>query len=1020
MIRIVGILFLFNLLIFATETLTFGVFIDRTDALTRKEYQPLVNYLNTHLEGYKVTLMPLKRDEMERALHRNQLDLLSTNPSHYEVIRNHNLLTRIIATTQHAEKGVKTENFGGVIFTLPEHTSIHSLRDLENKSIASMDRKSLGAYQAQAYECLQQGIDISRQSRLIFHTNQNAIVDSVLSKKADVGFIRTGVLEAMIHKGKISLQQIHILNQQNMEHFPYILSTRLYPEWPIALMPHLDEKLAKKLSILLLTYHPTSVQDSTIGGFTLPQNYQSITDLTKTLRLPPYDKSETITWKAIYRQYHREIWGILTTTVLMLIALIQIIRLNLRIRSNEERFKLAIEGTKDGLFDWNMRTNEMFHSKHFETMLGYNGDELPQTIKAWEDYVHPDDLQSAKKMIHDYIESKGSKDYSAIFRMRTKEGAWKWIEGKGKVLFDSHDRAIRFVGFNTDITQKRENELKLQYAAGHDLLTNLPNRTLLSNLMPQVLAAAKRHQSHVALLFIDLDGFKEINDNHGHEIGDLLLKEVALRMQSLLRGEDIVARLGGDEFALVISNLSGRDDIAHLVSRLLKILSDPYHIHTKELSISASIGVSFYPQPNEIDADILLRQADQAMYEAKFNGKNQFHCFDEVSDRSKKVGNDQLSEITSAIENNELILHYQPKVNMRTGEILGAEALVRWNHPTKGILYPDSFLPFIENLPAIYQLDKWVLERVFQQITEFETLHFGKELRFSINLSAYSFKQKDLMEYIETLFSTYTEVSPSQIEFEILETSALHDVLEIQEIISLLHAHGITVSLDDFGTGYASMAYLKKLNVDYLKIDRSFVMDILNDSGDLRILEATIGLAEAFRSSVIAEGVESEAHGELLIQFGCYLAQGYAIAKPMEASLLLHWAATWQPYPSWKERSPIPQKLFPFLYAATEHRCWFDNLNAFIQNKADTPPQQDHTLCQFGKWLHSEGKEMFSDNGEYDELYTLHHQMHELSRKVIRQSDPEATHLNVQAMDELYTLHSRLITYLDTTIQKNV
>lgn len=1020
MIRYLGIFFALHTFAIAAEILTFGVFIEQTESLTREKYQPLIDHLNHHLDGYRVQLSPLNRDEMERSLALNRLDILSTSPSHYEIIRNHNLLTRVIATTQQIEKGIKTEQLGGVIFTTPSRVSIDTLNDLKDKSIALMDRKSLGAYQAQAYECLQHGLDITRQSRLIFYTNQNAIVKGVLSGKADVGFVSTGVLESMLHEGSIKLDQFRVLNPQKMEYFPYHLSTRLYPEWPIALMPHINEKLAKRLSVLLLTYQADPNRHSSIAGFSLPQNYQPITELAKTLRLPPYDKEEIITWREIYHQYYREILGMVLIAAIMIVALIKIIRLNLRIRSSEERFSLAIEGTKDGLFDWNMLTDEMFHSKHFETMLGYDGTELPQTIKAWEDHVHPDDLEGVKNIIRNYLESQGDQEYSAIFRMRTKEGSWRWIEGKGKVLFNAQGKAIRFVGFNTDITQKRESELKLQHAAGHDLLTNLPNRTLLSELMPQMLASAKRHHTHIALLFIDLDGFKEINDTYGHEMGDLLLKEVAVRIQGLLRGEDIVARLGGDEFALAISNLNERNEISHLVARLLKIISEPYFIHAEELFVSASIGISFYPQHNEIDADILLRQADQAMYEAKFNGKNQFHCFDETNDQTKRRGNSQLSEITSAIEQNELILHYQPKVNMKTGEVLGAEALVRWNHPEKGILYPDSFLPLIENFPSIYLLDKWVLKRVFEQITFFKRRQFGDGMRFNINLSAYTFKQKELTKYIETLLHDYPDVSPSQIEFEILETSALHDIQEIQEVITFLHTLGITVALDDFGTGYASMAYLKKLNVDYLKIDRSFVMDILTDSGDLRILEATIGLAEAFQSSVVAEGVESEAHSEVLIQFGCYLAQGYAIARAMEADALIEWAATWKPFPSWRQHSPIPQKLFPFLYAATEHRNWFENFNAFIHHKIPTPPEQDHTLCQFGKWLHTERKALFSDTSDYQELYALHQTMHELSRTIIQTIRLKETDIDVQAMDKLYALHSGLIVYLNTMIQKNI
>lgn len=1012
MVRFFLFLCIFPSLIWGVTTLHFGIIVYRSNDASQKEYQPLVDYLNANLEGYKIEMVLLNHDEMMNALRKNQLDFITTNPAYYEIIHNDNLLTRIIATTQKIENGMTTDNLGGVIFTSSANPSIHLIRDLKGKSIAARDRVSLGGYQAQAYESLENGIDLTKETKVSVYPNHDSIINAVLSGKADVGFVRTGILESMIKEKHLKLNDIRIIHQQKMRYFPYMLSTRLYPEWPIAIMPNMNDRVAKQLTLLLLNYSSKEKTPSAINGFTLPQNYQAVTDLVKTLHLPPYDKEVIITYKDIYQQYRNQIIGIIAASALIIIALIQILRLNFQIRSNEERFQLAIEGTSDGLFDWNMTNNEMFHSKNFEKMLGYSGDELPQTLAAWSDIVHPDDKEPTYKSIEKYIQSKGKTPFLATFRMRTKSGDYKWIQGRGKILFDSHYNAIRFIGFNSDITEKKENELKLQHAAQHDYLTNLPNRTLLSDLMPQVLAGTKRHHTHAALLFIDLDGFKNINDTYGHGVGDLLLKEVALRIHTLIRDEDIVARLGGDEFAVLIADLDERDNITYLLSRLLKSISDPYFIHNNEMFVTASIGISFYPQENEIDADTLLRQADQAMYDAKFHGKNQYHYFDEIINNSKKVGNAHLEKIKSAIENNELLLHYQPKVNMHTGEILGAEALVRWNSPSEGILYPDTFLPFIDDRPSMYQLDLWVMEHVFHQISKWKSIGFGNKMRFSINLSAYSFKQKGLLDEIKKMFDTHPDISPTQVEFEILETSALQNIQEVQQIIDALQTIGVTVALDDFGTGYASMAYLKKLNVDYLKVDRSFIVDILNDTGDLRILEATIALAEAFRSSVIAEGVESQAHGDLLIQFGCFLAQGYAIAKPMLPDAFVAWVPQWKPFSSWQKLTPIQNKYFPFLYAAIEHRIWFNDFKSFINGRIDNPPQQDHTLCQFGKWLHSEGKELFADDTQYDELYTLHHQMHEFTVIIIQQVAENDGDLDEKLLDNIHHIHTQLLAFL--------
>lgn len=301
--RLLIIALLLPSLAYGLQTLHFGVFAARNNNAVIYEYQPLVNYLNMHLNGYRIELIALERNEMENALKRNQIDIFSTNPSHYEILRQHNLLTRVIATTQHRQKGVLTENFGGVIFSNSNNRFINHLGDIKGKKIASMDSKSLGAYQAQVYECLQHNIDLTKEAKLRIYHQQDAIVRAVLSNEADIGFIRTGVLEAMFKEGKLKRDQVRILNQQRMEYFPYLLSTRLYPEWPVAIMPHIDEALAKQLIILLLNYSPPSTQNSSIGGFTLPQNYEAITNLVKTLRLPPYDHAKPISGKDIFQQY---------------------------------------------------------------------------------------------------------------------------------------------------------------------------------------------------------------------------------------------------------------------------------------------------------------------------------------------------------------------------------------------------------------------------------------------------------------------------------------------------------------------------------------------------------------------------------------------------------------------------------------------------------------------------------------------------------------------------------------------
>jgi EAL domain-containing protein (putative c-di-GMP-specific phosphodiesterase class I) len=334
------------------------------------------------------------------------------------------------------------------------------------------------------------------------------------------------------------------------------------------------------------------------------------------------------------------------------------------------------------------------------------------------------------------------------------------------------------------------------------------------------------------------------------------------------------------------------------LNRLLEAVSAPVNIENALITVSASIGVTFYSKEHALEADILLRQADQAMYEAKLRGKNQIAIFDDISDLSNRVSESAFA-IKNALNNNEFILHYQPKVNMQSGEVIGMEALIRWNDPLRGIIYPDDFLPIVDNRPLMYEIDKWVFNETLFQLCAWHNKDFDTGV--SINISAYTLKQADFIVFIDDMLTKYPNINPNQIDIEILESSSLHEIEEVRQIIEKLHERHITVSLDDFGTGYSTLSYLKQLGIDTLKIDKSFVLDILHDSGDLSIVEASVGLAEAFNAKVLAEGVESVEHGSALIGVGCVLAQGYIIARPMSADLLPKWTKEWRAPQSWQE-----------------------------------------------------------------------------------------------------------------------
>lgn len=464
---------------------------------------------------------------------------------------------------------------------------------------------------------------------------------------------------------------------------------------------------------------------------------------------------------------------------------------------------------------------------------------------------------------------------------------------------DVQGHTQQYVALFSDITGIKEHQSELEHIAHFDALTGLPNRLLLADRLQQAMAQALRRGLQVAVAYLDLDGFKSVNDHHGHDWGDRLLIHLATAMKDTVREGDTLARLGGDEFVAVLIDLEDIDSCVPMLTRLLEAAAAPVQFGDIVLQGSASIGVTFYPQDNGVEADQLLRQADQAMYQAKLAGKNRYHIFDAAHDSNLRAHHETLERIRLALAQREFVLHYQPKVNMRSGKVIGAEALIRWQHPEKGLLAPAAFLPVIEDHPLAIQVGEWVIDTALTQIEVWRSV--GLEMPVSVNIGARQVQQPDFMARLQSILARHVGVSASSLELEVLETSALADIELVSLVIEQCHQMGVKFALDDFGTGYSSLTYLKRLRVALLKIDQSFVRDMLVDPDDLAILEGIIGLAIAFKRDVIAEGVESVEHGSALLQLGCELAQGYGIARPMPAEHLPLWVSSWQPDESWSD-----------------------------------------------------------------------------------------------------------------------
>jgi len=480
--------------------------------------------------------------------------------------------------------------------------------------------------------------------------------------------------------------------------------------------------------------------------------------------------------------------------------------------------------------------------------------------------------------------------YAAMWQAINETGHWqgeirdrrksgevypKWMTVD--VLKDEQGRVTNYISSFSDITERKRADEKIHYLAHHDILTGLPNRMVFTDRLSQAIAQARRHQSRFAVLFADLDRFKNINDSLGHHIGDLLLQEVGKRLLEAIRESDTVCRLGGDEFILLVQDIGSPEHVAAIAGKILTVLSRPYLLEGNDLSITPSIGIACYPQDGDNEESI-VKNADAAMYHAKESGRGQYQFFTEQINANV---HDRLSienDLRKALSRNEFVLHFQPKFDILTHRIAGCEALIRWQHPTFGMIQPARFIPIAEETGLIVAIGDWVLETACREGQRLQSEGFPG-LLMSVNVAAPQLKQSGFVERVLEILEK-TGLRPAYLELEVTESMIMHDVENVTAILQQLHDAGVQLSIDDFGTGYSSLAYLKRFPIHVLKIDQSFVRDIMTDKDDAAIVRAVIALAHSLRLEVIAEGVETQEQFDFLEAHGCNAIQGYLIARP--------------------------------------------------------------------------------------------------------------------------------------------
>jgi len=585
--------------------------------------------------------------------------------------------------------------------------------------------------------------------------------------------------------------------------------------------------------------------------------------------------------------------------------------------------------------------------------------------------------------------------FSKMWQSIIEHGYWQgevWNRRKNGELYaelltisalsDDDGQSRHFVGLFSDITQAKQQQETLELMAHYDVLTKLPNRVLFADRFSQAMAHSNRTETMLAICFLDLDSFKPVNDTYGHEVGDQLLIEVASRLRKNVRDEDTISRFGGDEFAILFRDIESQSECEFMLQRIHQSLAQPYNVNDMRIEISASSGVTFYPQENA-DLDTLLRHADQTMYQAKLSGRNTYKLFNPAHNRQNIEKQQWLQQIRQGLAQQQFRLFYQPKVNMRTGEVFGMEALIRWIHPNKGLLSPLQFLPLIEGSDIEIEMGNWVLLSAMQQM---QTWHDqGNELEVSVNVASSHLQSANFIDDVEAALAAHPDINSRYLQLEIVETSALGDIGAISKVIKMCRdLLGVSIALDDFGTGYSSLTHLRHLTASTIKIDQTFVRDMLDDPQDYTIVDGVSGLAEAFNRQVIAEGVETVEHGLMLLMSGCERAQGYGIAKPMPAEEVVIWLNAYKPNIEWLTFATQPMsarqqalKLFE-LTSRRWNQSFVDNIKQDF-DKVEHWPILDHRKCHCGSWLQRVKAQGLFDQIWLDEVEQAHHDWHALA-----------------------------------------
>jgi diguanylate cyclase (GGDEF)-like protein/PAS domain S-box-containing protein len=550
------------------------------------------------------------------------------------------------------------------------------------------------------------------------------------------------------------------------------------------------------------------------------------------------------------------------------------------LRESEAHLRLAMEAAQMGMWYWEADTDRFVYSEGLAALFGYNPTDPMLDYRVLQQRLHPEDRELFEATMRHAI--RQGADFQVDYRVTWPDGSVHWVANRGQVHRGADGRALRVIGVGMDMTDRKLAEQRIAHMAHHDALTGLPNRVLLRDRIQQAIAQAHRNGAQLAVLFLDLDRFKTINDSLGHQLGDRLLQSVASRILVCVREGDTVSRVGGDEFVIVIPGIASAADASAVATKILEVHSSAFHLHGNDLHVNASIGISLYPADGA-DAETLMRNADTAMYHAKDSGRANYQFFTQHMNVAAQQRLSLENALRRALENSEFEVHYQPLFDLRDRTITGFEALVRWSPPGREMVMPSEFIATAEDSGLIVPIGEWVLREALRQARTWQSA--GRPLMISVNVSAHQLSRPTFVERLRRLVEE-TGIDPALVELEVTEGVIIEGAGDARESLDHIAALGVGIAIDDFGTGYSGLAYLKRLPIDTVKIDQSFVRDLTVDPDDAAIVTAIVAMSRSLGVDVVAEGVETEEQLAELKALGCHRAQGYLLARPMPASAI--------------------------------------------------------------------------------------------------------------------------------------